>query len=168
MRRLTNGSNQGDWRTEVDERIERIAEGLRLIHRAASQPGNYLAISRFNADVRKEQNAVALEFGKSREWNLSGREFNLTCLAAGRISRSLQCSDSAEYRLTDHHYCYRIHRRPVAIAAHLYDYADKEPEIIEACARLGLIFEVPKDFPSWWYPGESTLVVYTQGLELPF
>ena len=59
----------------------------------------------------------------------------------------------------DHPYYYRRGRHAAAIAAHLYGWPHVR-ERCEATARQhGLVLEVP-DFPSWWFPGQTTLVVY--------
>jgi hypothetical protein len=55
-------------------------------------------------------------------------------------------------------------KRAAAVAAHLYDttLAEHSAASIERWAwQHGLRAQWPKDFPSWWYPGRTQLLVIT-------
>ena len=59
--------------------------------------------------------------------------------------------------------------RAVAIAAHLPNYnfnEKKAAEYRELATAWGLTVSVITDFPSWYYPGETTLVLWTRGEDL--
>jgi hypothetical protein len=67
--------------------------------------------------------------------------------------------------LFDHPSFWRHPDGRYAVAAHLYDLDDeKRDEIEELCERFGLQAEYP-DFPSWWYPGQTTFVWWQKKLE---
>jgi hypothetical protein len=72
-------------------------------------------------------------------------------------------SASHLYPMMDHAYFYRVNGRPVAIVAHPYMH---DPGVRSECEHWahdnGVLISFPTDFPSWWYPGHSTLVLYTQ------
>lgn len=65
----------------------------------------------------------------------------------------------------DHRYCYRdplAGYRPSALAVHLYNFGKYEEDLIAArCESLGLVYKHITEFPSWWYPGSTSLILYT-------
>jgi len=65
--------------------------------------------------------------------------------------------------LVDHGYFYRKDRKAAAVAAHLYGTFDAAKcQDAEATAALyGLRVTWPEDFPSWYLPGRTTLMVCT-------
>ena len=65
--------------------------------------------------------------------------------------------------LVDHGYFYRKDRKAAAVAAHLYgDFDAAKRKDTEATAALyGLRVTWPEDFPSWYLPGRTTLIVCT-------
>jgi hypothetical protein len=63
--------------------------------------------------------------------------------------------------LFDHRYFFRSADGFYGIASHLYDCnAHKRGQIEAFCDRYGLCAEYP-DFPSWYYPGRTTFVWWT-------
>jgi hypothetical protein len=112
---------------------------------------------------------MAIDFGAARGWTLSRTTFGLRTLAEGK-----QHDGGQRYMIDghnrnpeigmfhtcfDHPYFYRRHRKAAAVAAHLYGMPNCRRECETLAATFGLLFEVP-DFPSWWNPGATTLVVY--------
>jgi hypothetical protein len=108
------------------------------------------------------QRRLAEEFGRRHGWRLSDSCFTLYQLGR-RLSKYDHLIDT--FSLTDHPFFYRETTkpyRPAALAVHLYDWCPKkESEVVELCKHYGLIREVVRDFPSWWYPGWTQLVLYT-------
>jgi hypothetical protein len=110
---------------------------------------------------KRIQDQVAVEFGRSRGWKLSRKMFSLEQLRTGRPMRGSKDYAGISPRF-DHPYWYRAGRVPVAIACHLYDWDGwHEEEFAAECKRHGLQYSVVTDFPSWWLPGWSQLVVVT-------
>jgi len=100
---------------------------------------------------------AAAEFGRLHRWHLSAQPFLLSELATR--STDLQIIR----QLFDHAYYYRDSSgRPVAIAAHLYDWPEIGPDVEIFCEKAGLRYDAPADYPSWWYPGWTQLVIYTR------
>lgn len=121
--------------------------------------------------IRYLQNAIvalqlqlALLFGKRRRWHLSRSDFSPTVLARGGLFDGRGVHAVAwSHDLVDHGYFYRKDRKAVAVASHLYGELNeaKRRNIASMAAHLGLKAEWPEDFPSWWAPNSTTLVVYT-------
>lgn len=107
------------------------------------------------------QQAAAIDFGASRGWSLSQKQFDLIALAEGKQhqgARPLDMSLSMLHQCFDHPYFYRRNRKAAAIVAHLYGWPKVRPECEKAAAMYGLTLNVP-DLPSWWYDG-TTIVAY--------
>ena len=111
---------------------------------------------------------LAIDFGAIHGWTLTTKPFGLRTLGEGKCHDGRGQHDvlgrnprtGQFHSQFDHPYYYRRHRQTAAIAAHLYSYdACKKAECKKIAARFGLEFEEP-DFPSWWNPGGTILVVY--------
>lgn len=109
---------------------------------------------------------LAVEFGRRHGWQLSDSAFAILTLRLGKARAGQyrrNCDETIpgghDGRLMDHPYYYRKDGKAAAVAAHLYDW----PTIADDCRvyaeQRGLTLLVP-DFPSWWFPGSTTLVVY--------
>jgi len=112
---------------------------------------------RLHSQIQDLTRHAAAEFGRLHRWHLSAQLFPLselaTCSADIQITR----------QLFDHAYYYRDSGgRPVAIAVHLYDWPDVGPDVEMFCEKAGLRYDAPADYPSWWYPGWTQLVIYTR------
>ena len=128
-----------------------------------------IEIAQLNATPHAHRQAVVIqkklakEFANRQPWAATQRGFTLAQL--GRRSNRSQRGDwGCSTRVADHPYFYRELERPykpAAIAAHLYDWPDQEVDVKEAVQEFGLSYRVVRDFPSWWYPGETTLILYT-------
>jgi hypothetical protein len=108
------------------------------------------------------QQRLAVDFGRMHGWRLSDQPFTAETLARGGVHDG---SSERRYDPTfcDHPYWYRSSRHARAIAAHLYDIdigrAVRRAEIPTWAEEHGLRASFP-DYPSWWYPGRTTLVLY--------
>jgi hypothetical protein len=105
---------------------------------------------------------LAIEFGEKYGWRLSEKRFGLLALKRRSVFSMIRddadvSDDHLPHELFDHPYFYRVDRKAVAIAAHPYGFNKNACD--DFAKRHGLKLEVP-DFPSWWYPNATTLVVY--------
>ncbi len=107
--------------------------------------------------VRRGKNELARRFAAIRGWRI-GRHFDLRCLARrGRLARA--AFPVAHHHEFDHPYFFRdASGRAAAIASHLYGY--DASECLELAERFGLTVSVVRDFPSWHFPGRTTLVLW--------
>lgn len=146
--------------------LEIMDEQNRLIkagNRAVRYADHRLVIE--ENDIRSQ---LAAEFGRRHQWMRAKRDFSIEVLA-GRLHHSgldyaRQASFGCHYDLFDHPYCYRDVARPyraAAVVAHLYNNSAEKPGNLSVLAgQLGLTVSWP-DFPSWWYPGRTHLVLVT-------
>jgi hypothetical protein len=140
---------------------------------AARQAGmrreaNKLRFAMQNAIARQKamERRLAIDFGAARGWTLSPSSFGLNTLSLGKQHAGGRHSDEGNgwfrgdiANCFDHPCWYRCNRKAAAIVAHLYGMPSCRNQCEAVAARFGLIFEVP-DFPSWWNPGSTTLVIY--------
>ena len=123
--------------------------------------------TRLNAlqqDLRALQQRLAVLFGATRGWTLSRSDFTSAVLARrGLFDGRGYYADLWPRDLVDHPFYYRKDRMASAVAAHLYGTFDaaKRQDIAALAELKGLRATWPEDFPSWWLPGRTTLVVYT-------
>lgn len=143
------------------------------------QMGKHGNHSRQNCQTCIAQHTLAVEFGRRRGWLLAQRGFGIKTLAARKVWTTVSegfgyfrdheyAIDGTEagdyYRCIDHSYCYRDkNRRAIAMAVHLYDLEKKKIE--KFAAKYNLVAEFPEDFPSWWYPGHTHLIVFRRPFE---
>ncbi len=111
------------------------------------------------------QVALAAEFGRRRGWLRARHQFTPAALQFARMHSFKRWPNSDEqwpYPFFDHSYWYRTpDRRAAAVVVHLYNLTDALEAQAQAWAvahRLQVTF--PVDFPSWWNPGGTRLVVY--------
>ena len=104
---------------------------------------------------------LALDFAESRGWTLSRSDFVLAALARGGVHGGYLPYPYDHHTTMDHSYYFRRNRRAAAIAAHLYEgaFLANRARCEALAAALGLTLELP-DYPSWYYPGATTLVLY--------
>lgn len=96
---------------------------------------------------------LAERFGELHDWHLAFKPFSLDDLANRSTQSNFKGSPG------DHPYYYRKKAKPYrasAIALHEYNW-----EQTELAAHNGLRTQTVTDFPSWWYPGRTTLVLIT-------
>lgn len=101
------------------------------------------------------QREAAVKFGSLFGGKLT-KPFSFQSLVAGRRRESswMVLTDS---ETTDHPFYYQRDRRPAVIAAHLY--SDDVDRVREFARENRVLLWLP-DFPSWHYPGYTTLVAY--------
>jgi hypothetical protein len=105
---------------------------------------------------------LAEEFGCRKGWIWSRRPFTLS-QRARRSNHARRQGPQDAARIIDHTHFYREAKRPylpAALVSHLYDWPEVDPAVEHACHRLGLRYEAVIDFPSWWYPGRTQIVLY--------
>jgi hypothetical protein len=124
----------------------------------ASRANKHLQARYLHDRMYAIQRRLALDFGALHGWRLSDSHFGIEALARGGVSggEDWWCEPPRPY--FDHCYYYRVNRRAAAIVAHLYDYDDVECRAFAVSNRLTI--EQQGDYPSWWFPGFTTLVVY--------
>jgi hypothetical protein len=110
---------------------------------------------------------LALDFGTARGWTLSPSPFGLITLGRGKQHAGGRRDDEGNgyfrgdiAHCFDHPFWYRRGRNVAAIATHLYAWPHVRPQCQMVANRFGLAVEAP-DFPSWYSPGGTTLVVYS-------
>ncbi len=112
---------------------------------------------------REIEQGLATAFGQLHGWALSPTRFTLTQLAQQSNQRRHRYVDDPN-GVMDHPYYYRETQRPyrpAGLAAHLYNWPYCGPHVEFYCLKIGLRYESIIDFPSWWVPGQTTLILYT-------
>jgi len=125
---------------------------------------SYPRINALQQDQHATRQRLAVLFGERHGWHLSKSAFSPSVLARrGLFNGRGYHVDPWPRALIDHGYFYRKDRKAAAVAAHLYgtfDAANRQDT--EATAALyGLRVTWPEDFPSWYLPGRTTLIVCT-------
>jgi hypothetical protein len=136
------------------EQVKAWADDLR-----AKLKTNYAFTSAAYLQVTYLRNMLRQTFITSRGWTKTRVYFDGPQLARG-VLRNSRSYNGPYPPYSDHSERYRIGRRPVAIIEQPYAVTeDKIREMRDWAAYHGLIFSTP-DFPSWWYPEETTLCVF--------
>ena len=145
---------------EITAMISAMADKRTMITAAKTVP--YL--NTLQQGLRALQQRLAVLFGAGHGWTLSRSDFSPTVLARrGLFDGRGNFVDPWPRELVDHPFFYRKNRMASAVAAHLYGTFDaaKRQDIAALAETKGLQTAWPDDFPSWWLPGRTTLVVYT-------
>lgn len=124
----------------------------------------YPRIHALQQDLQATRQRLAVLFGERHGWHLSKSAFSPSVLARrGLFNGRGYHVDPWPRELVDHGYFYRKDRMAAAVAAHLYgDFDAAKRQDTEATAALyGLRVTWPEDFPSWYLPGRTTLMVCT-------
>ena len=124
----------------------------------------YPRIHALQQDLQATRQRLAVLFGERHGWHLSKSAFSPSVLARGGLFNGRGYHvDPWPHELVDHGYFYRKDRKAAAVAAHLYgDFDAAKRQDTEATAALhGLRATWPEDFPSWYLPGRTTLIVCT-------
>ena len=107
--------------------------------------------------------ALARQFGQERGWNWTDRDFGTRVLARRGVHygrrNAWEEADLFPDSVVDHPYFYRRNRKAAGVAAHLYDVDYHWSAILQFAQAYGLRVTRP-NFPSWWFPGWTTLVLY--------
>ncbi|CAK0750210.1 hypothetical protein CCP1ISM_3760002 [Azospirillaceae bacterium] len=124
-----------------------------------------LAEQRRSMERRILKYRLASEFGKRHGWRLTNRDFTPMVLARGGVW-DRHCGDARSHwprEFTDHPFFYRSGNRASALVSHPYGMSAAIRNAARTWAdRNGLSVAFPEDFPSWWYPGDTTMVVFTR------
>ena len=115
-------------------------------------------------DLRATRQRLAMLFGERHGWRLSKSDFSPSVLARrGLFNGGGYHVDPWPRELVDHGYFYRKDRKAAAVAAHLYGNFDaaKRQDTMATAALYGLCVTWLEDFPSWYLPGRTTLIVCT-------
>jgi len=124
-------------------------------------------MTRYRA-LTAHRDAVMEAYGAERGWTRSKAQFLPSTLAKGAMHNGGRRVDAASrempWNLMDHVYYWKQGRRPAAIVAHPYgcNTGEKRAEAQAWAARHGLRLTFPTDFPSWRFPGWTTLVEITR------
>ena len=124
----------------------------------------YPRISALQQDLHATRQRLAVLFGERHGWHLSRSDFSPSVLARrGLFNGRGYHVDPWPRELIDHGYFYRKDRKAAAVAAHLYGIFDaaKCQDTEDTAALYGLRVTWPEDFPSWYLPGRTTLIVCT-------
>ncbi len=103
---------------------------------------------------------LTCEFARRRGWKFRREDhFTHAMLADGRKRR--RPSDDGSWRgWADHDHFFRLpDGTPAAVASCPYEGA-YSPGYLAVARGHGLNVTFPTDFPSWWYPGRTTLVLF--------
>ena len=125
---------------------------------------SYPRINALQQDQHATRQRLAVLFGERHGWHLSKSAFSPSVLARrGLFNGRGYHVDPWPRALIDHGYFYRKDRKAAAVAAHLYGTFDaanrQDTEATAALYRLRVTW--PEDFPSWYLPGRTTLIVCT-------
>lgn len=124
----------------------------------------YPRIHALQQDLQATRQRLAVLFGERHGWHLSKSAFSPSVLARrGLFNGRRSHVDPWPRELVDHGYFYRKDRKAAAVAAHLYgDFDAAKRHHTEATAALhGLRVTGPEDFPSWYLPGRTRLIICT-------
>ena len=124
----------------------------------------YPRINALQQDLQATRQRLAVLFGERHGWHLSKSAFSPSVLARrGLFNGRGSHVDPWPRELVDHGYFYRRDRKAAAVAAHLYGTFDaaKRQDTEATAALYGLRVTWPEDFPSWYLPGRTTLIVCT-------
>ena len=147
-----------------DDEIAALASAVTDYQDKLRAAKSYPRINALQQDQHATRQRLAVLFGERHGWHLSKSAFSPSVLARrGLFNGRGYHVDPWPRALIDHGYFYRKDRKAAAVAAHLYgtfDAANRQD--IEATAALyGLRVTWPEDFPSWYLPGRTTLIVCT-------
>lgn len=139
-----------------------VGEILETIDRLAIWPNPQIWLRQWRYQrLRWLKDRLAVEFDRRHGWRMTRSLFRPSVLAR-RGTRNGYCDFTDRWRFTDHTYSYKIGHYAAGIATHPYDVDDRFRYDARRWAEpRGLRVEFPTDFPSWWYPGRTTLVVFT-------
>ncbi|WP_295049572.1 hypothetical protein [uncultured Paracoccus sp.] len=147
-----------------DDEIAVLASAVTDYQEKLRDAKGYPRINALQQDLQATRQRLAVLFGERHGWHLSRSDFSPSVLARrGLFNGRGYHVDPWPHALVDHGYFYRKDRKAAAVAAHLYgDFDAAKRQDTEATAALyGLRVTWPEDFPSWYLPGRTTLIVCT-------
>lgn len=142
---------------EVAALAERIKQGQREA-RDAGSVGDHRIAYRHYREYSAAKEVLAAEFAERRGWRRGSVVPSPRSLREHRFTRAQPLDENWEWPDFDHREGFVWRRRPVAMVSHTYSKnLSKARAWVEG---MGLYFETPQ-FPSWYYPGGTKLVVVT-------
>lgn len=149
--------------TSPDE-VAALARAVTEFQEKIRDAKGFPRINALRQDLQATRQRLAVLFGERHGWHLSKSAFSPSVLARGGLFNGRGYHvDPWPRELVDHGYFYRRDRKAAAVAAHLYGTFDaaKRQDTEAAAALHGLRVTWPEDFPSWYLPGRTTLIVCT-------
>ena len=149
--------------TSHDE-VAALASAVTEFQEKIRDAKGYPRINALQQDLQATRQRLAVLFGERHGWHLSKSAFSPSVLARGGLFNGRGYHvDPWPHELVDHGYFYRKDRMAAAVAAHLYGNFDaaKRQDTEATAALYGLRVTWPEDFPSWYLPGRTTLIVCT-------
>jgi hypothetical protein len=144
-----------------------IADRIKALLQSQTKGMRRLEILGIQSEIDELNKRLAVDFGRRYGWQSSDRPFTIRTLARGGVHDSEELAGSYDPEFCDHPHWYRSRRHARAIAAHLYVTGSDQESAVKArqgeiliwAAARGLQASFP-DYPSWWYPGWTMLVLY--------
>ena len=149
--------------TSPDE-VAALASAVTEFQEKIRDAKGYPRINALQQDLQATRQRLAVLFGERHGWQLTRSGFSPSVLARrGLFNGRGYHVDPWPRELVDHGYFYRKDRKAAAVAAHLYGTFDaaKRQDTEATAALYGLRVTWPEDFPSWYLPGRTTLIVCT-------
>ena len=149
--------------TSHDE-VAALASAVTEFQEKIRDAKGYARINALQQDLQATRQRLAVLFGERHGWHLSKSAFSPSVLARGGLFNGRGYHvDPWPRELVDHGYFYRRDRKAAAVAAHLYGTFDaaKRQDTEATAALCGLRVTWPEDFPSWYLPARTTLIVCT-------
>ena len=146
-----------------DDEIAVLASAVTDDQEKLRDAKGYPQINALQQDLQATRQRLAVLFGERHGWHLSKSAFSPSVLARRGLFNGRGYHDPWPRELVDHGYFYRRDRKAAAVAAHLYGTFDaaKRQDTEATAALYGLRVTWPEDFPSWYLPGRTTLIVCT-------
>ena len=147
-----------------DDEIAVLASAVTDDQEKLRDAKGYPQINALQQDLQATRQRLAVLFGERHGWHLSKSAFSPSVLARGGLFNGRGYHvDPWPRELVDHGYFYGKDRKAAAVAAHLYGTFDaaKRQDTEATAALYGLRVTWPEDFPSWYLPGRTTLIVCT-------
>jgi len=149
--------------------MERLADMSRRHHGAkatAERRRLGAVMRRYEQRVQMARDVLAEGFADRHGLRRADKGYSAAVLARGGVHDGGIPRDDWSWFAADHRYFFRRNRKASAVAAHVY--GTRNPDKVHAdcmafAERAGLQVTFPTDWPSWWYPGETILVVFWPG-----
>jgi len=149
----------------TDKQVWEIAQEIMDKHKKMFESENAFERRTYQLQQEELQDDLAEEFGRRSGWKRAKTRFSVPALAGRKIhdgGRYNELPEGFGHREGDHPYFYRTaDNRAAGVACHLYSIrGEADRDVLRRWAEArGLRAEFP-DFPSWWIPEGTTLVVY--------
>jgi hypothetical protein len=141
-----------------------IADALRTQQTEASRRAPRYRLQLLQEEIGKLRSLLIDIFAERHDWRPSQAWFTPSMLAKRGVAYH-PWRDRPDWSggFIDHGQCFRTpDRRAAAFASNPYGlrWTTDDPDIRAFCERFRFSAAIP-DFPSWWFPGRTTLIVFT-------